>query len=152
MPAGSDGATVSLPHTWRPFGVRMAGAVLGGGLFLVCALTWVGFDAETQAKFTVFQRGTVVAIGLGAFLLGFALTRSRVVAEPDRLEVVNGYKRREYDWAQIVAIRLPAGAPWVTLDLADGTTAAAMGIQGSDGDRSRRAVRDLRTLLAERAA
>ena len=130
----------------------MAGAVLGGGLFLVCALTWVGFDAETQAKFTVFQRGTVLVIGLGAFLLGFALVRSRVVARADRLVVVNGYRRREYEWAQIVAVRLPPGAPWVTLDLADGTTAAAMGIQGSDGDRSRRAVREIRALMAERAA
>ncbi len=143
---------MSLPHTWRPLGVRMAGIVVGSGLLVVCALTWIGFDEETQARFTALQRVTVLALGLGAFVLGFALTRSRVVAEPDRLVVVNGYKRRDYDWAQIVAIRLPAGAPWVTLDLADGTTAAAMGIQGSDGDRSRRAVRDLRVLLAERAA
>ena len=113
----------------------MAGVVVGAGLLVVCALTWIGFDEETQARFTALQRVTVLALGLGAFVLGFALTRSRVVAGADRLVVVNGYKRRDYDWAQIVAIRLPAGAPWVTLDLADGTTAAAMGIQGSDGDR-----------------
>ena len=30
MPAGSDRPPVpALPHTWRPFGVRMAGTVLG---------------------------------------------------------------------------------------------------------------------------
>jgi hypothetical protein len=33
------------------------------------------------------------------------------------------------------------------LDLADGTTASAMGIQGSDGDRARLAVRQLRALI-----
>ena len=42
---------------------------------------------------------------------------------------------------------MPPGAPWATLDLADGTTVPVMGIQGSDGQRARRAVRDLRTLV-----
>ena len=53
MPAGSEPRRVpSLPHTWRPFGVRMAGTVLGAGLLVVSALTWIGFDEETQARFT----------------------------------------------------------------------------------------------------
>ena len=148
MPAASDPTPApALPHTWRPFGVRMAGAVLGGGLLVVCALAWIGFDEETQARFTLFQRGTLFAFGLLAFALWFALVRSRVVAEDDRLVVVNGYRRREYEWAEVVAVHLPPGAPWVTLDLADGTTVAAMGIQGSDGDRARRAVRELRAVV-----
>jgi hypothetical protein len=145
MPAVSE--PVALPHTWRPFGVRMAGAVLGGGLLVVCAMAWIGFDAETQARFTWFQRGTIVFFGLFAFALWFALVRSRVVAEESRLVVVNGYRRRDFAWAEVVAVHLPPGAPWVTLDLADGTTVAAMGIQGSDGDRARRAVRELRALV-----
>jgi hypothetical protein len=150
MPAGSDRPAVpTLPHTWRPFGVRMAGAVLGGGLLLVCALAWVGFDEETQARFTGFQRGTVIALGLLAFVLWFALVRSRVVAEAERLVVVNGYRRREFAWAQLVGVHLPPGAPWVTLDLADGTTVAAMGIQGSDGARAKTAVRELRRIAEQ---
>jgi hypothetical protein len=152
MPAASDPGQVSLPHTWRPFGVRMAGTVLGVGLLLVCVLTWVGFDAETQAKFTTFQRGTVVAVGLGGFAAWFALVRSRVVAETERLVVVNGYRRREFAWAQVLAVHLPPGAPWATLDLADGTTVAAMGIQGSDGTRARQAVRELRLLIDRQSA
>jgi hypothetical protein len=155
MPAGSDPRPApdlpKLPHTWRPFGVRMAGTVVGAGLLVVCALTWIGFDDETQAKFSWFQRGTVFAIGLLAFVLWFALVRSRVVAEPTRLVVVNGYRRRDLDWAQVVAVHLPPGAPWATLDLADGTTVSAMGIQGSDGARSKQAVRDLR-VIADRQA
>ena len=151
MPAGSESRgparPVPLPHTWRPFGVRLAGTVLGGGLLVVCVLAWVGFDEETQAKFTVFERGTLLFFGLLAFLLWFALVRSRIVAEDERLVVVNGYRRREFDWRQVVAVRLPPGAPWVTLDLADGTTVSAMGIQGSDGDRARTAVRELRAVV-----
>ena len=153
MPAGSDRpaapALPSLPHTYRPFGVRMAGAVLGIGLLVVCGLAWVGFDEETQAKFTGFQRGTVIALGLLAFVLWFALVRSRVVAEAERLVVVNGYRRREFAWAQLVGVHLPPGAPWVTLDLADGTTVAAMGIQGSDGARDKTAVRELRRIAEQ---
>ncbi|GAA1809732.1 hypothetical protein GCM10009795_063890 [Nocardioides hankookensis] len=153
MPAGSDPRPApslpSLPHTWRPFGVRMAGTVLGAGLLVVCALTWIGFDEETQARFTWFQRGTVLALGLLAFTLWFALVRSRVVAEQTRLVVVNGYRRREFEWAQLVAVHLPPGAPWATIDLADGTTVAAMGIQGSDGDRAKQAVRQLRRLAEQ---
>lgn len=153
MPAASErGPVPALPHTWRPFGVRVAGTVLGVGLLVVCALAWVGFDDETQARFTTFQRITLVAVGLLAFAVWFALVRSRVVAEPQRLVVVNGYRRREYAWAQVVAVHLPPGAPWVTIDLADGSTVAAMGIQGSDGDRARRSVRELRATVEQQSS
>jgi PH (Pleckstrin Homology) domain-containing protein len=152
MPAGSErGRVPALPHTWRPFGVRVAGTVLGVGLLVVCALAWVGFDEETQARFTTFQRITLFALGLLAFAVWFALVRSRVVARDDRLVVVNGYRRREYEWAQVVAVHLPPGAPWVTIDLADGSTVAAMGIQGSDGDRAKQAVRELRATVEQQS-
>ena len=145
MPAASEAPR--LPHTWRPLGVRVAGTVLGVGLLVVCALAWLGFDDETQARFTTFHRLTLLAFGLLAFAVWFALVRSRVTATAEELVVVNGYRRRGYAWAQIVAVHLPAGAPWVTLDLADGTTVAAMGIQGSDGGRARQAVRELRATV-----
>jgi hypothetical protein len=145
MPAGSE-APPALPHTWRPFGARVAGILFGGMLLVVCIAAWLGFDDETQAKFTLFQRGTLVFLGLMAFAAWFALVRSRVVADDDRLVVVNGYRRHEYAWAEVVAVHMPPGAPWATLDLSDGTTASALAIQSSDGERARRAVRQLRAL------
>ena len=90
-----------------------------------------------RARFTFFQRSTLVALGLLYAAVGHALARSRVVAEETGLTVVNGYKRHVYEWAQVVAVRLPQGAPWATLDLADGTTVSVLAIQGSDGDRAR---------------
>ncbi|MGB0100969.1 MAG: PH domain-containing protein [Nocardioides sp.] len=150
MPADSD--PVALPHTWRPFGVRMAGLVLGLGLALIVVLAWLGFDAETQQRFSWLQRGTVLAIGLLGGLLGYALMRSRVVARSDRLVVVNGYRRREYDYAEVVSVHLPPGAPWATLDLSDGSTVAAMGIQGSDGSRARRSARELRSVVEQQSS
>ena len=149
MPAASEPAAgPALPHTWRPFGVRMAGILFGTLLLVVCAFAWFGFDDETRARFSPFQRGTVVFLGLLFYSAGYAMARSRVVAEPDRLVVVNGYRRHEYDWAEVLAVHLPPGAPWAVLDLADGTSQSAMGIQGSDGSRAQRAVRELRALLS----
>ena len=76
-----------------------------------------------------------------------------MVAEPDRLVVVNGYRRREYEWAEVLAVHLPPGAPWATLDLADGTSASG---DGHPGLRRRpapaRAVRELRALIARHSA
>ena len=147
MPAASDPATVSLPHTWRPLGVRLAVLFFGGMLVLVCAFAWFGFDPSVRARFTLFQRSTIVVLGLGYAAVGYALARSRVVAEEAGLVVVNGYRKHVYEWAQVVAIRLPTGAPWATLDLADGTTVSVLAIQQTDGDRARSAVRGLRALI-----
>jgi hypothetical protein len=148
MPAASEPSRRELPHTWRPFGVRIAGAVFGTLLLVVCAFAWFGFDAETRARFSIFQRGTLVFLGALFFSAGHAMARSRVVAEPGRLVVVNGYRRHDYEWAEVLAVHLPPGAPWAVLDLADGTSQSAMGIQGSDGARAQRAVRELRVLLS----
>ena len=46
------------------------------------------------------------------------------------LTVVNGYRKRHLEWAQVVSVQLPPGAPWPSLDLDDGTTISAMGIAG----------------------
>lgn len=145
MPPADE--TLDLPRTWRPLGPRIAGGVAGGALLAVTALLWVGLDQDVRDSVTPFQRGTVGAMFLLGFACLYALGRSRVVARPEGLEVVNGYRRRDYAWAEIVAVRLNPGAPWVTLDLADGTTASVMAVQSSDGLRATRAVRQLKTLV-----
>jgi hypothetical protein len=144
MPAASE---VSLPHTFRPLGVRIAISVLGAMLVLVTAVTWFAFPPEIRDQFSPSQRGTVVLLGLMLYAGGFALARSRVVAREDGLTVVNGYRTRRYEWNEVLAVTLRRGNPWAVLDLADGTTVAAMGIQGSDGARAAAQVRQLRRLV-----
>jgi hypothetical protein len=138
---------VTLPHTWRPLGVRIAGAGLGTMLTVVLVFAWIALGAEERAMFTGYQLGTLVLLALIAATCGYALVRSRVVAEPDRLVIVNGYRRRELAYAEVVDAHLPPGAPWVTLDLADGTALSAMGIQGSDGARAQTALRELLAVI-----
>lgn len=147
MPADSEPLLPELPVTWRPLGPRVMGIAVGAGLVVICVFSWFTFDEETRERFTLFQRGTLIVLGLLAYALLYGLIRSRVEAHRDRLVVVNGYRRREYAWAQVLAVNLPPGAPWVTLDLADGESAPAMGIQGSDGARAQEAARELRRLV-----
>lgn len=151
MPADSERPAAqplpSLPHTWRPLGVRYA--VIGFGLMLVvvCAAAWFGFDESVRDRFNLLQRITLVAMGAGFATCGWALARARVTAEMESLVVVNGFRTRQLDWEEVLAIHLPEGAPWATLDLADGTTISAMAFQGSDGRRARDGVRQVRALI-----
>ena len=152
MPAGSeDGATpaagVRLPRTFRPFGVRIAVYVLGTLLVLTCVVMWLAFPPHIRAKFTVLQVLTIVAFGLLFYAIGFALSRSRLVARQDSLTVVNGFRTRRFEWNEVLGVSLRAGSPWAVLDLSDGTSVPAMGIQGSDGDRAKRQVREVRALV-----
>jgi hypothetical protein len=144
MPAGSD---LALPQTFRPLGVRMAIYVAGILLVLVVVVTWLAFPPEIRDQFTAFQRATVIAIGLLFYAGGFALARSRLVARQDGLTVVNGYKSRRFEWNEVLAVTLRPGSPWAVLDITDGTTVAAMGIQGSDGPRAQAQVRQVRALV-----
>jgi hypothetical protein len=138
---------VSLPHTWRPFGVRMAGIVFGSALAVVCVAAWISFPASVKADFTVLQRITTVFLILLFAAAEYGVMRSRAVATEAGLLVVNGYRQHRFEWAQVVAIHMPPGAPWAVLDLDDGETCSVMAIQGSDGARAKKAVRELRALL-----
>jgi PH (Pleckstrin Homology) domain-containing protein len=144
MPADSE---PTLPRTFRPLGVRIMVAVLGFLLVLVVSVTWFAFPPEIRDQFTAFQIATVFALGLGFYAAGYALARSRVVARQDGLTVVNGYRTRHYEWNEVLRVTLRPGSPWAELDLSDGTTVAAMGIQGSDGPRAQRQVRQVRILV-----
>jgi hypothetical protein len=149
MPAASE---PGLPHTWRPFGVRIAGTIAGVLLLVLCVAAWLALGEHIRSRFTPLQRATLVGLGVLGAAVWFALLRSRLTAEVDRVAVVNGYRRRNLEWAQIVAVRLRRGAPWAEMDLADGTSIPVMAIQGSDGDRAGHALREFRTVLAERTS
>jgi hypothetical protein len=150
MPADSD--SPALPVRWRPLGVRMVGITVALGLIVICTVSWLGLEDSTKAGMSVLEKATLLALGGGILAVVHALVRSRAVASSGGLEVVNGYRRRTFAWAQIVGVRMPPGAPWVTLDLADGETASVMAIQGSDGARATRAVRELRVIVARESA
>jgi hypothetical protein len=123
----------------------------GGLLLVVCVAAWVAVGPEVRARVDVFQRVTVLLVCAMGGAVAWALVRCRITATERGLLVVNGFRRRGYEWAEVVSVQLPRGAPFATLDLADGTSIQALGIQSADGDRARIAVRELRSLLDRRA-
>ena len=151
MPADSDpqDRPVDVPVRFRPLGVRIAATALALTLLLFATVIWLTFPAEVRASFTLMQRATLVLVAVLLGAIGYALGRCRVDASETGLTVVNGYRTHRFEWPQVVAAHLPRGAPWAVLDLADGTTTPAMAIQGSDGDRARRALRELRSALEQ---
>jgi hypothetical protein len=154
MPAASDPSRPSvpdLPVRFRPMGVVVASIVLAVVLVGTVVAVWYAMPPDVRVQFTNFQKGTVVAMMLGAFVVGHALSRCRVDADEGGLTVVNGYRTHRLDWNQVVAVTLRPGNPWAVLDLNDGTTRSALGIQGSDGTRAQRQVRQLRALVEAHA-
>lgn len=138
-----------LPRTWRPFGPRMAAAVFAIVLVGAFAWLWVRFDEQTKQAINILEKATVIGIvGLGLALM-FALARSRVVARPDGLTIVNGYRKRELTWAEVGTVRMPRGAPWPHLDQGDDVRISLLGIHTSDGARAATAVRELKAIVAE---
>jgi hypothetical protein len=149
MPPVSTPDDVALPHTWRPYGVRVAGGILGGMLLALVVVTWLALGDDIRSRFSLFQRTTLVGMGLLGFVAWYALMRSRVSADDHGVTVVNGYRSRAYEWSQVVGVNLRRGAPWAGMDLSDGTSISMLAIQGSDGQRAIRAVRQLRRLVDE---
>lgn len=147
MPAGSDRAPVGLPQRYQPLGVRLASWLFGSLFVVVCAGMWFGLGAELRGAFDIRHELTLLALVLALLACLHALSRCRVDAADDGLTIVNGYRTHHLEWSQVVGIELRPGAPWVTFDLDDGNTLSALGIQGSDGDRAYRQVRELRALI-----
>ena len=154
MPAGSDpsgSAAPALPVTFRPRGVRIAAVAFGGVLLATVVVLWVTFPDDVRESFTTFQRLTVIVFGLLIWAIEHALTRCRVEATEAGLVVVNGYRTYRFTWPEVVSVTLRPGNPWAVLDLSDGTSRGAMGIQGSDGARAHAQVRQLRALVEAHA-
>lgn len=149
MPAGSDGGSlVPLPRTYRPLGIRIVATVATVALVAVVAVLWVSLSDSVQAKFTLSQRITLAAVFASVIVVLYALFRTSARADVAGLRVVNGYKSRQFEWAEIIAISFNPNRPWAWLDLADGGSVAVMAIQSADGDRASRSARELAGVIA----
>jgi Bacterial PH domain len=142
-----DPALPALPVTWRP----RRGRLVAYAIALVVVVTMTGLalalPGEGAAGFGVVDRALLVALGLVVATGLCILARPRIRADESGITVVNLFHSRRLDWAEIVAVRLARGDPWVSLDLSDGETLAAMGIQSADGAYGRRQAAELARLV-----
>ncbi|MBK3639613.1 MULTISPECIES: PH domain-containing protein [Streptomyces] len=131
----------TLPVTFRPGRTRVVLLTAGVAIFVVItavALLLEGLGPGERLSFIV----------TGALMAGVLamLARVKVVADETGVTVVNIATRRHLDWPEILHVNLRPGDPWVFLDLSDGTSMPALGIQ--PGIAKERAIADARTLRA----
>jgi hypothetical protein len=126
----------------------VAALVFGALLVGAFAWLWITFDQQTKDSVNFLQKATVIGFVLIGVGLLNGLARSRVVATDAGLTLVNGYRTRTYEWAEVIAVRMPVGAPWPSVDISDGTTVSMLGIHASDGARAKHAVLALKALVA----
>lgn len=147
MPEPTNSRAPALPVTFRPWLATRVLAVLAVSVAVsLVALALVLAGISTRDRWSFIGFAVLVVVGL-AFL-----ARPRLRADENGLEVVNVWRRRRLGWTEIVAVRLGPGDPWLVLDLDDGTTAAAMGVQSADGVRGRRVADQIAALVAEHSA
>jgi hypothetical protein len=130
-----------LPVTFRPS--RTRAVLLTAGVALFAVITTVAMLLEQLGPGE--RLSFVFAAALLAGVL-FLLSRPKVVADESGVTVVNIAGRRRLEWAEIIQVNLRPGDPWVFLDLSDGTSLPALGIQ--PGIAKQHAIADARTLRA----
>ncbi|TXS03620.1 PH domain-containing protein [Streptomyces sp. col6] len=131
----------ALPVTFRPTRTRVVLLTVGAAMFAV--ITVVAFTLE---QLSGGERVSFVFTALLFFGVLALLSRPKVVADEEGVTVVNLTRTRRLSWAQIVRVNLRVGDPWVFLDLSDGTSMPALGIQ--PGIAKQRAIQDARALRA----
>ncbi|MEV0820361.1 PH domain-containing protein [Nonomuraea rubra] len=135
-----------LPVTWRP----RRGRVVAYGFAAVIVLGAVVMAVFIAEPFKLPDRVAIVAFGCGVAWLLHLLGRVRVEADEQGLTIVNAARTHRVTWPEVLEVTMVVGDPWPRLDLSDGRTVGAMGIQGSEKARARQATAELRALIRQR--
>jgi hypothetical protein len=133
----------ALPVVWRPRKGRIvaygfAGVILLGSLFLAIFL---------PPPFTVPDKIGMFALGVIIAGILHLLGRCRVEADEQGITVVNPLRVHRYEWSEVLGVTLIVNEPWAKIDFADGATVGAMGLQGSEKNRTVLQVRELAALI-----
>lgn len=129
------------PHRTRIIGYTMAGMIVLGMIVLAMVVA---------PPFGAFDRTALVLVGLLIAWLLHMFARCRVTADAGGITVVNAFRSRRLEWAEVVGVSMARGEPWPTLDLADGDSLGAMGINGSEHARAAQQLAELRALIHQR--
>ena len=133
------------PAPFRPRRGRILPLVLATIAVVVCTIVAIGMGAAGE-----WQVGDQLAlVGLGLALAAFLGRYASIKAVPDAigLTVRNLMLTRTVAWDEVIEVRFPDGAPWVTLELDDGDELAVMAIQRADGRLARDEARRLARIV-----
>ncbi|MEU1479733.1 PH domain-containing protein [Streptomyces sp. NPDC001668] len=131
----------TLPVTFRPG--RTRAVLVGAGVAIFVTITVIALLLEQLGPGE--RLSFIVTAALLAAVL-FLLARVKVVADESGVTVQNIAGRRHLEWAEIIQVNLRPGDPWVFLNLSDGTSLPALGIQ--PGIAKQQAIADAKALRA----
>ncbi|CAL9383840.1 PH domain-containing protein [Streptomyces sp. enrichment culture] len=137
----------ALPVTFRPSRTRAVLLTAAVAIFATVSAVALLLDRLSTAERISFV--FTAALLAGVVLM---LARPKVVADESGVTVVNFASTRRLEWAEIVQVNLRVGDPWVFLDLSDGTSQPALGIQpGIAKEQAIAHARALRALVEARS-
>ncbi len=131
---------------WRPRTTRIVAYTTAGAIVLALIVLAV----VVPEQYTVADRVLMVVFGAFIAWVLHMLARCRVTAEESGVTVVNAFKTRRLEWPEILDVTMNVGDPWPTLDLSDGTSLGAMGINGAEKTLAARQLAELQALLRTR--
>ncbi|MGW7069755.1 PH domain-containing protein [Streptomyces sp. NPDC054855] len=134
-------ALPALPVTFRPSRTRAVLLTAGAAILVVLTVISLLIPGLSPG-----ERLSFIFTGVLLFGVLMLLSRPKVVADESGVTVVNIVTSRRLAWAEIVQVNLRPGDPWVFLNLSDGTSLPALGIQ--PGIAKQRAISDARALRA----
>jgi hypothetical protein len=131
----------------RPRKVRRVAIPIAILLIVVFAL--VGTLLRNTPTGVVFNLSDQIAMGVLGLLLAsgvMLLTRPRLRADADGLEVRNIIGTQRIPWQLVQGVTFPDGAPWARVELPEDEYVPIMAVQATDGDHAVTAMRSLREL------
>jgi hypothetical protein len=131
----------TLPVTFRPS--RTRAVLLTAGVAIFVTITVIALLLEQLGPGERLSFIFTAALLAGVL---FLLARVKVVADESGVTVQNIAGRRRLEWAEIIQVNLRPGDPWVFLNLSDGTSLPALGIQ--PGIAKQQAIADAKALRA----
>jgi hypothetical protein len=148
-------SSVAVPRedrvVFRPRRARVVVYVCAAALVSALVGIAVVLPAEGATGWGLGSRLSMVAFALGCGWFLHRLASVRVVTDADGVTVVNVLTRRRLEWAEVVGVRLSRDDAWLMLDVSDGSSLAAMGVQRSEGELAQEQAREFARLVAERS-
>jgi hypothetical protein len=131
----------------RPRKVRRVAIPIA--ILLIAVFALVGTLLRNTPTGVVFNPSDQIAMGVLGLLLAsgvMLLTRPRLRADADGLEVRNIIGTQRIPWQLVQGVTFPDGAPWARVELPEDEYVPIMAVQATDGDHAVTAMRSLREL------
>lgn len=132
---------------FRPRKIRRVAWVCAVGLVVV--FTIVGVLLGNTPTGVIFRLSDQIAMVVLGFLLAggvLLLTRPRVRADAEGIEVRNVVTAHRFKWTDVLYVSFPDGASWARLELPHDEYISIMAVQATDREHAVKAVRALREL------